>query len=126
MPLDPSTYPSRAFIRFAAQNQLLADITGSPISTFVQRMGEEASAQQVIPSEGSDTSLETSLDEELFEEVAQIVFNSNRYPELYESCGSKRAAAAVEARIADEFVETYKQIKQKQNCSLVQRLNSLL
>jgi hypothetical protein len=126
MPLDPSTYPSRAFIRFTAQNQLLADITGSPVDTFVNRGNGETSTQQVMPSEGSNTPLETTLDEELFEEVAQIVFNSNRYPELYESCGSKRAAAAVEARVANEFVETYKQIKQRQNCAFVQRLNSLL
>ncbi len=173
MEIDASTYPSRAFIRFTAQNQLMADLTGRPITAMVQRLGGESYVQQVMPEDqpktlhpddsnlgfslgmsvnpvesngsygdsqvhaqtpldppgsevphnGSETEI---LDEALFEEIAKTSFSPNRYPELYQSCGTRRAAAAIEAQVAKEIVATYKQIKQKQQCPIVQGLNGLL
>jgi hypothetical protein len=178
MEYDASTYPSRSFIRFTARNQLMADLTGRPIPTFVQRLGGETYIQQVTPSDQPDaepssldalsinldwgSSLNTVssedtpdgqikgqheeqaveeisleqvchasqnahiLDETLLEEIVKTIFNLNRYPELYQPCGTKRAAAEVENRVAEEIVATYKEIKLKQQCPLVQRLNTLL
>lgn len=175
MEIDPTTYPSRSFIRFTAQNQLVADLTGRPITVMVKRLGGESYTQQVTPvdqpdSDKADTpdlgfrfglSLNMSqaedplsgdsqepspppnaedlaavptsetgehpvLDEALFEEVAKITFSSNRYPELYQSCGTRRAAQAIEVQVANEIVAAYKQIKQKQDCPIVKRLNGLL
>lgn len=169
MEIDPKTYPSRSFIRFTAQNQILADITGQPINTFVQRFGGESYVQQVIPGDqpnpkssnsnnsGADLRMglsvnpvtpdslfdshnsqntseqvsennpqESIFDEKLFEEIAKITFSPNRYPELYQSCGTSRAAVAVETQVADEIVATYKRIKQQQDCPVVQSLNALL
>ena len=67
-----------------------------------------------------------AIDEALFGEISKTLFNLNRSPELYQSCGTKGAAATVEARIVEEIVETYKQIKLKQECPIVQSLNALL
>ncbi|SRR5579883_2162553 len=130
MSIDPSTYPSRAFIRFMAQNQLRADLTGQSFTTSIQRSGGESYLQQVTPNRSeaftSETPEDAVLDEDLFEEIAKTTFSASRYPELYQSCGTHRAAKAVETRVANELIDTYRQIKQKQNCALVERLNALL
>jgi hypothetical protein len=175
MEFDVRTYPSRTFIRFTAHNQLVADLTGHPITATVQRLGREGYVQQVTPnnkpstvrldhsepnvsfgmsvdivgygdnanpehqdsnrkpeieemiSDSTSTTSQTNgLDEALFEEIISITFNPNRYPELYQSCGTPKAAADVETRIATEIIETYKQIKLKQQCPIVQGLNGLL
>jgi hypothetical protein len=174
MEIDVSTYPSRAFIRFTAQNQLIADLTGQPVHAMVQRLGGESYTQQVMPgnqpnminpansdlgldldisinhqssahdlngdiqaseqhspaeliSQADDRAFEEAiLDETLFDEIAKTSFNPNRYPELYQSCGTRRAAAAIEAQVAAEIVAIYQQIKQQQQCSIVRGLNSLL
>jgi predicted nucleic acid-binding protein len=130
MEIDPSTYPSRAFIRFTAQNQLRANLTGESITVSVQRLGEAGSLQQVTPHHTmeatSDAPEDSLLDEVLFEEIAKTTFSANRYPELYQPCGTQRAAKAIEAQVAAEIVEAYHQIKQRQKCPLVERLNNLL
>ncbi len=131
MKIDPTTYPSRAFIRFTAQNQLLADLTGEPMLTMVKRSGGENYAQQVKPDDrsilpASESAESASLDEALFEEIAKTTFHINHHPELYKSCGTQQAASQVEAHIAAEIVETYKQIKRRQEWAIVQRLNALL
>jgi len=142
MEIDASTYPSRAFIRFTAQNQLLADLTGKPITAMIQRQTGENYVQQVMPtngdsldelcSEDADASSENTvsesatLDEALFEEIAKTSFSPNRYPELYQSCGTRRAAAAIEIQVANEIVAIYKEIKKQQQNPIVQNLNSLL
>ncbi len=129
MNIDPSTYPSRAFIRFTAENQLRADLTGQSFTTTIQRLGGENSVQEVIPIdpiEPTDSPENATLDEVLFEEIAQNTFNANRYPELYQSCGTRKAAKAVEARVAADLVATYKRIKRAQECPIVQSLNRLL
>lgn len=129
MNIDPSTYPSRAFIRFTAENQLQADLTGKSFTTMTQRLGEEHSVQEVTPGdpmEATDLPENATLDQALFEEIAQITFNSNRYPELYQSCGTRKAAKAVELRVAAELVATYKWIKRARECPIVQSLNRRL
>ena len=75
---------------------------------------------------GGDKSPKCGIDEVLFEEIVQTLFNPNRYPELYHSSGTQKAATEVEARVAVEIVTAYRTIKQKQDCPIVQRLNSLL
>lgn len=130
METDPKTYPSRAFIRFTAQNQLKADLTGQSFTASVQRLGGESYAQQITPSSTAESIGEAfedaALDEVLFEEIVSTTFNKNRYPELYQSCGTQRAAKAVEARVAADLIDTYLQIKRKQKCPIVKRLNALL
>jgi len=129
MTIDPSTYPSRAFILFTAQNQLLADLTGQSFTAFVKRSGGEHYVQ-VSPTDDAEPlsgdPQDAVLDEAFFEEIATTAFNAHRYPELYQSSGTQRAAKAVEARIAAELVETYKQIKLKKERPIVQSLNNLL
>jgi hypothetical protein len=130
MEIDPRTYPSRAFIWFTAENQLIADLTGQSFTASVQRSGGERYVQQVTPSNPAESTREAPedrvLDKALFEEIARTTFHKNRYPELYQSCGTPEAAKAVEAKVAAELVETYRQIKQKQKCPIVERLNGLL
>jgi DNA-binding GntR family transcriptional regulator len=130
MTLDPNTYPSRSFIRFSAQNQLRADLTGQSFTAVIKRSGGESYVQQVAPRNSADSVCEvledTTLDEALFEEIARTTFTTNRYPELYQSCGTQSAAKAVEARVAAELVETYLQITLKQRCPIVQSLNNRL
>ncbi|MGA7934185.1 MAG: hypothetical protein WCA35_11610 [Kovacikia sp.] len=129
MEIDPRTYPSRAFIRFTAQNQLRAELTGQSFTTSVQRLGGESYVQQITPGDPADSiseALDSVLDEALFEEIASTAFNTNRHPELYESCGTQRAAKAIEIRVAAEIVETYLQFKLKQRCPIVESLNALL
>lgn len=149
MKIDASTYPSRAFIRFTAQNQLLADLTGRPITTVIQRHVGESYVQPVLPTnradktdqlaslgepasqniaEGSKNTVSEpeTLDEALFEEIARTSFSPNRYPELYQSCGTRRAAAAIEIQVANEIVAIYQQIKKQQRNPMVQNLNGLL
>ncbi|MBU6230101.1 MAG: hypothetical protein KGQ93_10455 [Cyanobacteria bacterium REEB459] len=47
--LDPNLYPSRAFIRFTAHNQLLADLTGETVTASVQRWGGQTYLQTAQP-----------------------------------------------------------------------------
>jgi hypothetical protein len=130
MDIDPRTYPSRAFIRFTAQNQLRADLTGQSFTTSVKRADGETYIQQVNPSDLAEPISEVPedriLDEVLFEEIAEITCSANRYPELYRSCGTQQAAKALETQVAAEMVAAYLQIKLKQRCPIVARLNALL
>ena len=177
MDIDPKTYPSRTFTRFTARNQLLADATGRPIVSSVQRLGGKTYVQEAIPdgkapsisqnpgdsatglhlglsrshpglgntpvgsnqdgadanSLSEDSSLApqnaaqcSGIDEALFEEVVKTTFNPNRFPDLYQSCGTQEAAFEVEAAVAAEIVAAYRQIKDKQDCPIVQSLNKLL
>lgn len=130
-----NTYPTRAFIKFAARNQLIADLTGQEIITFVNRNGSSDSSNIISPSEssgiGSHTCTEAcetceQLDEELFHDIATTLFNPKRNPDLYQASVSRHMATVIETRIADEIVETYKAIKTSQRDLLVLRLNALL
>lgn len=130
MEIDPRTYPSRAFIRFTAQNQLRADLTGQSFIANVHRGHEESYVKHITPSNASaamsDASEDAVLDEALFEEIAKTAFNAVRHPELYQSCGTAKAAKAVEDKVTAELIEAYLQIKLKQRCPIVARLNALL
>ncbi len=66
------------------------------------------------------------VDETLFEEIIKTTITPNRFPDLYQCCGTQKAAMEVEAIVAAEVVASYRQIKQKQDCPIVQRLNNLL
>ena len=142
MDIDPKNYPSRTFVRFTARNQLMADASGQPITMSVNRFGGNTYLQQAIPGEeflstdsgsfsgsspGADNeALTYGIDEVLFAEIVKTTFNPSSYPELYQSCGTRKAAADIEARVADEIVTAYRSIKQKQNCPIVQSWNSRL
>lgn len=76
--------------------------------------------------ESGDDCLSNGIDEALFEEIVQTTFSPNRYPELYQSCGTQKAATEVETRVAAEIVAAYRTIKRKQDCLIVQSLNNLL
>ena len=160
MDIDPTTYPSRTFVRFTAHNQLQADATGKPITAAIKRSGCGTYTQKAMPGgdfpppisesdsgDGFDLGLlmdsacsddtETGgcavaaatheFDNSLFEEIVKTTFSANRYPQLYQCCGTQKAAAEVEIKVATEIVSAYRRINQKQqDCLLVQRLNSLL
>jgi hypothetical protein len=49
MDINPKTYPSRAFIRFTAHNQLTADATGRSVVASVQRLGGKTYMQAAEP-----------------------------------------------------------------------------
>jgi hypothetical protein len=49
MDIDLKTYPSRAFIRFTARNQLIADATGRPMLSSVKRLGSQIYLQEAMP-----------------------------------------------------------------------------
>ena len=63
--------------------------------------------------ESGDDCLSNGIDEALFQE-------------LYQSCGTQKAATEVETRVAAEIVAAYRTIKRKQDCLIVQSLNNLL
>jgi len=163
--LDPSLYPSRAFIRFTAHNQLLADLIGETVTASVQRWGGQTYLQTAQPgktlpslSNQSDAgagqltlgmalhtspnpdplSLRTAaslsqadpvapaIDEDLFTEVTQTLFQVCRNPKLYQDCGSPEGARTVEGEVATEIIAAYRQIKRNQTSPIVQRLNQQL
>jgi hypothetical protein len=66
------------------------------------------------------------IDEALFEEVVKTTLNPQRFPDLYRSCGTQKAAMEVETAVAAEIVAAYRRIKQNQDCPIVQGLNKLL
>jgi len=121
MNIDFGTYASKSFIRFAARNQLQADLTGCTVTVVIQRSGRDRLSQEFIP----DTAIEESdqpeqvIDERLFKEVTQTTFSC--HPELYESCETQSAAKELEDRITIELLAKYKQVKLIQNS-----LNQLL
>lgn len=65
------------------------------------------------------------LDETLVDEIAETVFQSDRYPSLHQvhRPGVKQA---IESQVAAEVVIHYKRIKLQQFDPLVQQLNALL
>jgi hypothetical protein len=67
-----------------------------------------------------------TIDEDLFTEVTQTLFQVCRNPKLYQDCGNPEAARAVEGEVATEIIATYRQIKRNQASPVVQRLNQQL
>jgi hypothetical protein len=67
-----------------------------------------------------------AIDESLFTEVTQTLFQVCRSPKLYQDCGSPEEARTVEGEVATEIIATYRKIKQNQASSIVQRLNQQL
>jgi vacuolar-type H+-ATPase subunit C/Vma6 len=65
-------------------------------------------------------------DETLLKELAETLFQSNRYRTLYEQCQSQQDGSDLERVLIDELVETYQQISNRQQASIVQQLNALL
>jgi len=155
---DPNTYPSRRFIRFTAERQLMADATGQPNTMTIQRLGRSTYVQTFDPDpsigdrgaeELDDTEEEVpaaapsatpmteafaatdappanGIDETLFAEIVETVFQPNHHPELYQACATVTAAGQVEVDVATEIVEAYRHIKRNESSLRVQRLNRLM
>lgn len=138
-------YPTRSFIRFQAKNQIIADLAGEEITSFVQRPGASQEEGTVTPnpdwlnhssgdapdcppqSSASNTAaMLLPFDEALFSELAKTVFHPDRHPELYQPCDSQADAMAIENQVIAELVETYERIARNQTDERVQRLNALL
>lgn len=47
-------YPTRSFIRFQSKSQLVADLTGQQVMTFVNRSGETSYPEMLRPSANSE------------------------------------------------------------------------
>lgn len=67
-----------------------------------------------------------TIDEDLFTEVTQTLFQVCRNPKLYQDCGSPEAARTMEGEVATEVIATYRKIKRNQASPIVQRLNQQL
>lgn len=93
-----------------------ADTQNLPVPPELENIAD-ATSPDILPA---------SLDEDLFNEIVTNTFKPIRNPELYQSCGTPKAAADVELRITGEIIETYRQIKLNQQRSTVQSLNGLL
>lgn len=65
-------------------------------------------------------------DEMLLKELAETLFQSNRYRTLYAQCQSQQDGSGLEQVLIYELVETYQQISNRQQASIVQQLNALL
>lgn len=87
---------------------------------------QNPTSDQVSAVEPETQPSASDIDEALFDEIVKTALNPQRFPELYESCGTQKAAMAVEERVAAEIVTVYRAIKQKQACPIVQGLNQLL
>jgi len=149
-------YPARSFIRFQAKNQIIADLTGEEITSFVHRPGavqeqgtttpnpdwrnsgridiwsenpadsSRAQDQRSQMDQGSTAAPSLSFDEALFGELTKTAFHPDRHPELYQPCDSQVEARAIESQVVAELVKTYEQIVRNQADEQVQRLNALL
>jgi hypothetical protein len=65
------------------------------------------------------------LDESLMDEIAETVFQSDRFPELRQA-HQRGVKQAIESQVAAEVVLHYKRIKMRQLHPTVQQLNALL
>lgn len=100
MEVTRPTFPKRTVIKCKAKIRLLAD----------PEIG-----LMVMP-----------FDDALFLEIAKNFFRVDRAIELYQPSVSKQAAGQIEAAFTVRIVNTYKQIKLRQQDSIVQQLNALL
>jgi hypothetical protein len=101
MELVGGNYPMRVFVRYKATEQLKLEL-----DTY---------------SSGEP------LDRELFEEIATSLFGIEKNQKKFERrYSSREEASEIEDCVVAELVETYKQIKAKQENPLIQKLNSLL
>jgi hypothetical protein len=67
-----------------------------------------------------------AIDESLFADITQTLFQVSCSPRLYQDCGSPEAARGVEREVATAIIAVYRQIKQNQTSPLVQSLNQRL
>lgn len=67
-----------------------------------------------------------AIDESLFADITQTLFQVSCSPRLYQDCGSPEAARGVEQEVATAIIAAYRQIKQNQTSPLVQSLNQRL
>ncbi|MBF2027008.1 MAG: hypothetical protein IGS48_09615 [Oscillatoriales cyanobacterium C42_A2020_001] len=100
MELANPVYPLRAVIRCKAKQQLMTNLDG--------------------------TGLNERLDEELFCEIAQTLFQSEECDPIYVPYATREAASAVEDGVALELAVIYQRIVQQRQCPVVQSLNALL
>lgn len=128
-------YPMRSFIKFRAKSQLVADLTGQALISYVNRSGESGSQGLVSPDQHPEVEFnapqesaqpDEPLDDGLLREIIKNVFHPDRHPELYQPCRSEVEASVVEEQITAEIISAYKQIKLSQQSEIVQHLNSLL
>jgi hypothetical protein len=93
-------YPIRKFIRHKAKMQILRPL----------EVGEDCPI----------------LDETLFQELVDTLFQSEQGRSIYTPCASREQAEQVEDYFAGELATAYLGIKQRQNDPLVRLLNTLL
>lgn len=66
------------------------------------------------------------IDETLFADITQTLFQVRCSPRLYQDCGSPEAARGVEREVATAIIAAYRKIKQNQTSPIVQSLNQRL
>jgi len=81
---------------------------------------------QLLETDDDCSKWHEPIAEDLFEELAATLFQSNRYQTLYQQCRSKLEAHEVSDRLAKELAESYRQITQRRQDPIVQGFNTLL
>ncbi len=113
----------------------MADLHGQAITVLVRKNGQSTGSQLREPAIARALEItafcetyqtEEVLDEEIFGAIATATLCPEEHPELYTSYTSQRAVAQVEQEIAQEIVNSYKQLKLRQRQAFVQKLNQLL
>jgi hypothetical protein len=96
------------------------------MGSFPVRLFTRHKAKEQLKGDPELSELNESLDETLFQEVADGLLNSERVLALYDQSCSRDRASVIEDRIAAEIMEGYKRIKLRQLDPFVQNLNALL
>ncbi|MBW4469761.1 MAG: hypothetical protein KME45_05080 [Stenomitos rutilans HA7619-LM2] len=66
------------------------------------------------------------FDDTLLKELATGLFQSRQYQLCFEKCLSKQEAQSVEDQLANALADTYRNLLQRHQDPIVQRLNALL
>jgi len=96
-----------------------------PLQFLPMRAVVRCKAKQKMLAESDVTSFCMSIDESLLKELTNTLFCSDNYLNQYQHCRSQAEADAIADQMATELSLTYQQIKQQQNDSVIQKLNTL-
>jgi hypothetical protein len=148
----PSIYPVRSLIRFKARSVLWEEhmnASGLTVTSTVPVKENplglnppglnptdptpdpccdwEADAARIWAVDTPQPSMAIApWDEEFFQVVATTVLHPCRNPDVYEPCPSAERAAAIEDQVSQEIIDTYHQMHQTPQPTLIERLNRLV
>jgi hypothetical protein len=68
----------------------------------------------------------SETDDALLNDLATTLFQSDQYQTLYSQCQSKPDMHKINRQLITELVETYRQLSERKQDGIIQRLNALL